>query len=179
MCSVMSNSLWPHRLYICPWNFPSKNTGMGCHFLLKGFSPTHGSDLCLLNWQVNSSPTEPPGKPHIWGKLPSLFLTHYTAPTWVSWQGWALSQYALEAASGGGELRVGKSLGMWIPLYLCTQHPPHLGEKTHIFPSQSQCCLLRGVFLIAQTVLWSISKRKEWDLSVPLPPGPQLECLPL
>ena len=31
------NSLWPHgrqpiRL-LCPWNFPAKNTGVGCHFL--------------------------------------------------------------------------------------------------------------------------------------------------
>ena len=43
-CSVLSNSLQPHglqptRLY-CPWNFPSKNTGMGSHFLLKGIFPT-------------------------------------------------------------------------------------------------------------------------------------------
>ena len=21
---------------LCPWNFPSKNTGVGCHFLLQG-----------------------------------------------------------------------------------------------------------------------------------------------
>ena len=37
-CSVMSNSLqshglWPARL-LHPWNFPGKDTGMGCHFLL-------------------------------------------------------------------------------------------------------------------------------------------------
>ena len=35
--SVMSNSLQPHELYpirlLCPWNSPSKNTGVGCHFL--------------------------------------------------------------------------------------------------------------------------------------------------
>ena len=38
-CSVMSDSLWPHRLWpsrvLCPWNFPGKNTGVGCHFLLQ------------------------------------------------------------------------------------------------------------------------------------------------
>ena len=37
-CSVMSNSLWPHGLWparlLCPWNFPGKSTGVGCHFLL-------------------------------------------------------------------------------------------------------------------------------------------------
>ena len=43
VCSVMSDSLRPHGLqptkFFCPWNFPSKNTGMGCHFLPMGISP--------------------------------------------------------------------------------------------------------------------------------------------
>ena len=34
-CSVMSNSLRPHELQssrlLCPWDFPGKNTRMGCH----------------------------------------------------------------------------------------------------------------------------------------------------
>ena len=34
--SVMSNSLQPHWLeparLLCPWDFPGKNTGVGCHF---------------------------------------------------------------------------------------------------------------------------------------------------
>ena len=37
-CSVVSDSLWPHRLYparlLCPGNSPSKNTGVGNHALL-------------------------------------------------------------------------------------------------------------------------------------------------
>ena len=36
-CSVVSNSLKPFGLqpskHFCPWNFPGKNTGVGCHFL--------------------------------------------------------------------------------------------------------------------------------------------------
>ena len=36
--SVMSNSLWPHGLQptrlLCPWDFPGKSTGVGCHHLL-------------------------------------------------------------------------------------------------------------------------------------------------
>ena len=32
-----------------PWNSPSKNTGVGCHFLLQGISLTQGSNPCLLN----------------------------------------------------------------------------------------------------------------------------------
>ena len=38
--SVVSDSLWPHGLWptrlLCPWNFPGKNTGVCCHFLLQG-----------------------------------------------------------------------------------------------------------------------------------------------
>ena len=33
-----------------------KNTGVGCHFLLKGIFPTQGSNLRLLHWQVDSLP---------------------------------------------------------------------------------------------------------------------------
>ena len=31
-----------------PWNFPGKNTGVVCHFLLQGIFPTQGSNPCLL-----------------------------------------------------------------------------------------------------------------------------------
>ena len=66
-CSVVSDSLqaqglWPTRL-LYPWDFPGKNTAVGCHFLLQGIFPTQGSNLChlhLLHWQVGSLP---PGKP--------------------------------------------------------------------------------------------------------------------
>ena len=36
--SVEPDSLWPHGLQptrlLCPWDFPGKDTGVGCHFLL-------------------------------------------------------------------------------------------------------------------------------------------------
>ena len=55
---------WPTRL-LCPWNFPGKNTVAGCHFLLQGIFPTQASNpiLCLLQWQAESLPLVPPGKP--------------------------------------------------------------------------------------------------------------------
>jgi len=50
--------LRPRRLQpassLCPWDFPGKNTGVGCHFLLQGIFPTQGSNLCLLHWQAGS-----------------------------------------------------------------------------------------------------------------------------
>ena len=52
MCSVMSKSLqpyglWPGRL-LCPWNFPSKNTGVGCSFPPPGDLPNPGIELTSL-----------------------------------------------------------------------------------------------------------------------------------
>ena len=46
--SVVSDSLWSYRLHIAakllsPWDFPGKNTGMDCHFLLQGIFRTQGS----------------------------------------------------------------------------------------------------------------------------------------
>ena len=42
-----------HRLQssrlLCPWNFPGKNTGVGCYFLLQGIFLTQGLNLCLLH----------------------------------------------------------------------------------------------------------------------------------
>ena len=53
---VMSAPLQPHKLWparlLCPWAFPSKNTRVGCHFLLQGIFPTQGwnSHLLLSRW---------------------------------------------------------------------------------------------------------------------------------
>ena len=68
--SVVSNSLRPHGLQparlLCPWDFPGKKTGVGCHFLLQGIFPTQVSNLsllCFLHWQVGSLPLSHPGSP--------------------------------------------------------------------------------------------------------------------
>ena len=59
--SVLSSSVWPHGLYpfrlLCPWNFPSKNTGMGCMPSSRGIFLTQRSNshlLRLLHWRVES-----------------------------------------------------------------------------------------------------------------------------
>ena len=38
--------LYPAR-FLSSWDFPGKNTGMDCHFLLQGIFPTQGSNLGL------------------------------------------------------------------------------------------------------------------------------------
>ena len=65
--SVVCDSLRPHGLQptslLCPWNFPGKNAGMGCHFLLQGIVPIQGLNLGLLHWQADFFPLAPPEKP--------------------------------------------------------------------------------------------------------------------
>ena len=39
---------------LCPWDFPSKNTGMSCHFLSQGVFQTQGLKPCLLQWLAAS-----------------------------------------------------------------------------------------------------------------------------
>ena len=34
---------------LCPWDFPGKNTGVDCHFLLQGIFMTQGSNASLLH----------------------------------------------------------------------------------------------------------------------------------
>ena len=54
--SVMSDSSWPHGLQptrlCCPWDFPGKSTGVGCHCLLRRIGyPLHILELPLwLSW---------------------------------------------------------------------------------------------------------------------------------
>ena len=37
--------------FCCPRDFPGKNTGVGCHFLLQGIFPTQGSSPGLLHYR--------------------------------------------------------------------------------------------------------------------------------
>ena len=70
----MPDSLWLHRLqstrFLCPWDFPGKDTGVGCHFLLQGIFLIQALNLCLLHLQVDSLPLSHLGRPQV--------LTNYT-----------------------------------------------------------------------------------------------------
>ena len=55
----MSDSVWPHRRkptrLPCPWDSPSKNTGVGCHFLLQCLKVKSESEVtqsCLTLWNL-------------------------------------------------------------------------------------------------------------------------------
>ena len=66
MCSVTQSCLALcdlHGMYpamlLCPWDFPGKNTGVGCHALLQEIFLIQGLNLHLLHllgWQADSLP---------------------------------------------------------------------------------------------------------------------------
>ena len=69
-CCVVAKSyltLPPHGLYpaglLCLWDFPSKNTGVGCHFLLQGNLPDLGMEPTSPALAGRFFTTEQPGKP--------------------------------------------------------------------------------------------------------------------
>ena len=52
---LATHGLQPTRL-LCPWDFPSRNTGVGCHFLLQGIFPTASpallaDSLLISHWE--------------------------------------------------------------------------------------------------------------------------------
>ena len=64
---------------LCPWNFPGKNTGVGCHFLLQGVFLTQGLNSHLLHcrqilYSLNN-----------WGS-PILFDMYIYISLWICWQ---------------------------------------------------------------------------------------------
>ena len=62
------HGLQPTRL-LCPWDFPGKNTGLGCHFLLPGIFQTQRSNPHFLCWQADSLPLSHQGAHfHYWLK---------------------------------------------------------------------------------------------------------------
>ena len=76
--SLQLRGLQPSRL-LCPWDFPGRNTGVGCHAVLQGLFLTQGWNphlLCLLYWQEGSLHQCHLESPRI-NRLLLLFQTSY------------------------------------------------------------------------------------------------------
>ena len=87
-CLTLCDPMEPTRL-LCPWDFPSKNTGVGCHFLLQGIFPTQGSNWCflhLLHWQVDSFTTEPSGNSSYVYKKFYIMQSNFFSFIFISWR---------------------------------------------------------------------------------------------
>ena len=80
VCSVAKHcpTLQPAR-QLCLWDFPGKNTGVGCHFLLQKMFLTQRSNPCLLHllpWQADSLPLSHHGSLHMLCSLHTHTHTH-------------------------------------------------------------------------------------------------------
>ena len=68
----------PLGSFVKTWDFPGKNIGVGCYFLLQGIFLTQGSNIYVfvsLPWQAGLFfTTEPPGMPIF--KTASLIIFH-------------------------------------------------------------------------------------------------------
>ena len=119
----MSDSLQPHGLYparlLHPWDFPSKNSGVGCHFLLQGIFPTQELNphlLCFLHWLVDSLPLSHLGSPSniytnffVCSKLVEVMefqLSYFKSWKMMLWK--CCIQYASKFGKLSSGLRTGK-----------------------------------------------------------------------
>ena len=63
---VVSTSLRPHGLQptrlLCPWNFPGKNAGVGCHALIQGIVLTQELNLVQVHNPMQFKDPKSPGK---------------------------------------------------------------------------------------------------------------------
>ena len=70
--------LWLHGL-LCPWDFPGKNTEVGCHFLLQGIFSTQVSNPSLLQVSCTEGrflTPEPHGKTYL--RFPSTYFNLFS-----------------------------------------------------------------------------------------------------
>ena len=102
----MSDFLRPHGLQptriLCPWDFPGKNNGVRCHFLLQRIFPIHGSNLGLLHFRHILYPLSHQGLQLEWLKN-ELTLPSYH-PGCLD-QGWRIQDgltYVSGASGGSG-----------------------------------------------------------------------------
>ena len=61
LCDPMDSAM-----LLCPWDFPVKNPGVGCHFLLQGIFLSQGLNPRILHHRQDSIPSEPSEKPILW-----------------------------------------------------------------------------------------------------------------
>ena len=76
----------------CPWDFPGKNTGVGCHYLLQGIFLIQGSNLhllCLLHCRQNFYLLSHGGSRFI---MSIIFVTKKTSKCYFHWLQKSLSE---------------------------------------------------------------------------------------
>ena len=75
----------------CPWNYPGKNTGVSCHFLLQGIFPSQGLKPGLQHCREILNQLSHQGRPLSWLNMTSNKMQRCPAdpsltmcPSWLS-----------------------------------------------------------------------------------------------
>ena len=110
--------LWLHGLHpvrlLCPWDFPGKNTGVSCHFLLQGNLPDPGIKPVSPALTSGFFTSVPPGKPKVHWLFNCLYILKAT-----------LHLQSLQS-TGYIPCVVQSSLQPILHPMLCTSHSPTL-----------------------------------------------------
>ena len=99
-CSLLGSS---------PWNYPGKNIGVGCHFLLQGIFLTQGSNLHLVSpaFAGGFFTTIRPGLPAIlnvlflWRYPRRVFGSNFVKATLFAWDLLFTGQISVPVTSSG------------------------------------------------------------------------------
>ena len=110
-----------HKL-LCPWNFPGKNTGVGCHFLFLGVFPTQGST------QENPASSAPAGG----------FFTY-----WGTWEEHKEIIWAKKNKKACMSVQLGQILDKWYKETKKTNC--HFWSKSRVLPMLSAYNTIQGV----------------------------------
>ena len=78
-------TLQPHGLFLRPWDFPGKSTGVDCHFLLQGTFPTQALNPGLPHCRQTLLPSEPPGKSQCRVKFSHLLTSPEAPGLYLNW----------------------------------------------------------------------------------------------
>ena len=129
--SVVSDSVRPHRRqptrFLCPWDSPGKNTGVGCHFLLHQAVSAAAKFLqsCPTLWDPTDG--SPPGS-----TIPGILQAR--TPEWV----------AISFSNAWKRKVKVKSLHVWLlatPWTTAYQAPPSMGFSRQRYWSGLPCLL--------------------------------------
>ena len=141
-CSVVSDSLQPHRLY-SPWNSPGQNTGVGSLSLLQGIFPTQGSNPDLLHCRRMLYQVSHKRSPRILEWVAYPFSSRFSWPR--NWTG----SPALQAHSLSTELS-GKLRSLFCDPSAQTSNmaqSPRSGTETHFAASGKN---------------WKVTRKRTW-----------------
>ena len=173
VCSVVSNSLWPHGLeptkFLCSWDFPGKITGVGSHFLLQRIFLTQRSNLhllCLLHCRQILSHSSCQGSPFTSDVKNVIPPIHFLS-----------SPIMLPSPMSGSQHLAGASQLVYLPpvstplVDLQTTHPPNFPKRQMLsFHSEIQYFITVEKFKPDSMILW-------YDFCFFLVSHPPLSCL--